>query len=108
MSYKLADSMQAPTPLDPRSSSCSPSISSASTARSGLHHYSDDHVLFCANIIGTVASSFTPMLSIIVLSAVSNMHLRLGLVCVFSMIFSASLAIATKARRIDIFAATAA
>jgi hypothetical protein len=76
--------------------------------RSGLHHYSNDHVLGVVNILGTVASSLTPMLSIIVLSFVTSMPARLGLVCAFTVAFSASLAIATKARRIEIFAATAA
>ena len=58
--------------------------------------------------IGTVFSSLVPLISIIIISYVTSMHARLGLVCVFTVMFSAALAVATKARRIEIFAATAA
>jgi hypothetical protein len=48
------------------------------------------------------------MVSIIVLYVVNNTSVRLGLVCAFTLIFSLVLALATEARRIEIFAATAA
>jgi hypothetical protein len=48
------------------------------------------------------------MISIVVLYVINSMRIRLGLVCVFTLIFSFVLALATKARRVEIFAATAA
>jgi len=48
------------------------------------------------------------MISIIILYIVHDIKVRLGLVCVFTFMFSLVLALATKARRIEIFAATAA
>jgi hypothetical protein len=48
------------------------------------------------------------MISIVVLYVVQSTSIRLALVCVFTLIFSSVLALATKARRVEIFAATAA
>jgi hypothetical protein len=59
-------------------------------------------------VLGTVVSALAPMFSIIALSFVTGMPARLGLVSAFTVVFAASLAVATKARRIEIFAATAA
>jgi hypothetical protein len=93
--------MQKPVPLDPE-------IQLGPENRSSLYYYSDEQVNGVIDIIGTVASSLTPMISIIVLYVIQSMRIRLGLVCVFTLIFSLVLALATKARRIEIFAATAA
>lgn len=59
-------------------------------------------------MLGTVFSSLAPLISIVVLSFVANERVRLGLICAFTALFCCSLAIATKARRVEIFAATAA
>ncbi|KUJ17056.1 uncharacterized protein LY89DRAFT_718744 [Mollisia scopiformis] len=76
--------------------------------RSNLHHYDDRRIEMVTNILGTVFSSFAPLLSIVVLSFVSNAKARLGLVCAFTILFTCCLAVATKARRVEIFAASAA
>lgn len=76
--------------------------------RSGLHYYDNRHIEAVTNILGTVLSSLAPLVSIVVLSFVVNGRARLGLVCAFTTLFCFSLAIATKARRVEIFAATAA
>ncbi|CZR66678.1 uncharacterized protein PAC_16579 [Phialocephala subalpina] len=76
--------------------------------RSNLHHYDDRHVQVITNVLGTMFSSFAPLLSIVVLSFVSSPKARLGLVCAFTILFSCCLAVATKARRVEIFAASAA
>jgi hypothetical protein len=76
--------------------------------RSDLHYYDDREIETVTNILGTIFSSLAPLVSIIVLSFVSSARVRLGLVCVFAFLFSGCLAIATKARRVEIFAATAA
>jgi hypothetical protein len=76
--------------------------------RSGLYYYSDAHIQRAIYILGTVASSLTPMVSIIALYFVRHLGARLGLVCAFTLMFALCLALATRARRIEIFAATAA
>jgi hypothetical protein len=76
--------------------------------RSNLHHYDDREIETVTNILGTMFSSLAPLVSIIVLSFIRSARVRLGLVCVFTFLFSGCLAIATKARRVEIFAATAA
>ena len=76
--------------------------------RSNLHHYDDGDIETVTNILGTVFSSLAPLVSIVVLSFVGNANARLGLVCAFTFIFAGCLAIATKARRVEVFAATAA
>ena len=48
------------------------------------------------------------MVSIIVLYLVTSTPAQLGLVCAFTLIFSLTLALTTRARRVEIFAATAA
>ncbi|KAH8760689.1 hypothetical protein BGZ57DRAFT_608889 [Hyaloscypha finlandica] len=90
-----------PAPLDPESQS-------GPGNKSSLYYYSDEHIHATIGVIGTVASSLAPMISIIVLYVIHSVKIRLGLVCVFTFIFSLVLALATKARRIEIFAATAA
>jgi len=75
---------------------------------SNLFHYSDSHVLGAIDILGTVVASMTPLVSIIVLYFVKNPGSRLAILCAFTLAFSMSLALVTKARRIEIFAATAA
>jgi hypothetical protein len=92
---------QKPVPLDPENQLGSENTSS-------LYHYSDEHVYRVIDVIGTVVASVTPVISIVVLYVVNSMRIRLGLVCIFTLIFSFVLALATKARRVEIFAATAA
>ncbi|KAE9366532.1 hypothetical protein N431DRAFT_495012 [Stipitochalara longipes BDJ] len=76
--------------------------------RSDWHHYDDRKIETVTNALGTMFSSLAPLISIVVLSFVSSLRIRLGLVCVFTFLFAGCLAIATKARRVEIFAATAA
>jgi hypothetical protein len=76
--------------------------------RSNLHYYDDRRIELVTNVVGIMFSSTAPLLSIVILSFVSNAHARLGLICAFTILFSACLAVATKARRVEIFAASAA
>ncbi|KUI62585.1 hypothetical protein VP1G_09710 [Cytospora mali] len=59
-------------------------------------------------IIGAISSAIVPMASIVTLFAINNQNVRVGLVCVFALVFCLLLSLLTKARRIEIFAATAA
>lgn len=76
--------------------------------RSNWHHYDDSKIERVTKVLGTIFSSLAPLVSIIVLSFINNLKIRLGLVCVFTFLFSGCLAIATQARRVEVFAATAA
>ncbi len=77
-------------------------------ADADLFHYDDDRLEVPATVISTVLASLLPTLSIVVLYIVHNMPARLALVAALTTIFSVGVAVLTKARRVDIFAATAA
>jgi hypothetical protein len=77
-------------------------------AENNLFRYSDAHLLGVIDIIGTVIASMTPLVSIIILYFVRNLGYRLAILCACTLAFSVSLALVTKARRIEVFAATAA
>ncbi len=76
--------------------------------QSNFHHYADAKVEAVTNVLGTMFSSLAPLISIIVLSFITSLKIRLGVVCIFTFLFAGCLAMATKARRVEIFAATAA
>ncbi|KAK7715210.1 hypothetical protein SLS64_003908 [Diaporthe eres] len=59
-------------------------------------------------VIGAMFSTVVPVASVVTLYAVQSMGLRVGLVCVFSLMFCLALSTLTKTRRIEVFAATAA
>ncbi|KAE8443529.1 hypothetical protein EG329_001769 [Mollisiaceae sp. DMI_Dod_QoI] len=90
-----------PLPIDP-------TLPPVGENRSSLQHYSDRQVAAVTNFLGTIFSSIAPLVSVVVLSFINNPRARLGLVCAFTILFTICLAIATKARRVEIFAATAA
>jgi hypothetical protein len=98
---QLTPNSKKPLPIDPED----PAIAEN---RSNLHHYDDHKIETVTNILGTIFSSLAPLVSIIALSFVSSARARIGLLCAFTFLFSGCLAIATKARRVEIFAATAA
>ncbi|KAK2604475.1 hypothetical protein N8I77_007402 [Diaporthe amygdali] len=73
-----------------------------------IYHYEKSLLFGAADIFTTVIASLLPMLSIIVLFFMSSNALKLVVITVFSACFSLALALTTNARRIEIFAATAA
>ena len=75
---------------------------------SGLSSYSDHAVTIGLDLFGTVISSLLPVGSIAVLYTVTAMSYRLGITAGFTAIFALALALATKSRRVEIFAATTA
>jgi hypothetical protein len=48
------------------------------------------------------------IISIVTLYVVTNNHVRLGLICIFTILFAFSIHIATSAGRAELFASTAA
>lgn len=74
----------------------------------GLSHYEDLRLNAISHFVGTMIASLLPAISIFVLYFVHNMLARLGAIMAFSALFSFTLAVFTTAKRIEIFAATAA
>jgi len=70
--------------------------------------YSDRKILRVANIFGSIISSGLLVGSILALYFVDNMLVRLGIVAAFTQVFSMVLILVTSARKVEIFAATAA
>ncbi|KAI9716455.1 MAG: hypothetical protein M1812_005350 [Candelaria pacifica] len=75
---------------------------------SGLANYQDTHMMTAANVISTILAAMLPTVCIFVLYFVKSPLARLGAIMGFSAAFSSTLAIFTKARRVEVFAATAA
>jgi len=73
----------------------------------GLHRYDDKRVHRIADVTATLLASSMPLISIFVLYSVHNMWIRLGMVAVFTMLLALAMAVLTKARAVEIFAATA-
>ncbi|KAI9764211.1 MAG: hypothetical protein M1840_008601 [Geoglossum simile] len=71
-------------------------------------NYSDTHVHRLMGVLGTIISSLLPISAIIVLYFVSSMTARLGITAAFTVVFSVFLTLGTQARRVEVFAATAA
>ncbi|KAH8776511.1 hypothetical protein F5883DRAFT_248746 [Diaporthe sp. PMI_573] len=74
----------------------------------GLYNYKESILSSTANIFTTVLASLLPLLSITVLYTIQSDTIKLGVIVIFSACFSLALALTTNARRIEIFAATAA
>ncbi|CZR68131.1 uncharacterized protein PAC_18030 [Phialocephala subalpina] len=73
-----------------------------------FYFYDEKTVLRLADIIGTIISALLPVVSVVVLYCVKNMRVRLGLVAVFTVLFSLVLSLIAPAKRVEVFAATAA
>ena len=65
-------------------------------------------IMRLTTFVALALSSMLPLSSIVALHAVKNVPGRLGIIAAFTVGFSFSLAIVTRARRIEIFAAAAA
>jgi len=70
--------------------------------------YSNKAILRVAAGLGSLLSSILLVVSILVLHFVTNMPVRLGLVAVFTTVFSLALMILTNARKVEVFAGTTA
>ncbi|KAK2607899.1 hypothetical protein N8I77_006542 [Diaporthe amygdali] len=74
----------------------------------GIYNYKESILSSAANVFTTVVASLLPLLSITVLYIIQSNTMKLGVIVAFSACFSLALALMTNARRIEIFAATAA
>ena len=75
---------------------------------SGIVEYPDTRLTTISNAVGVIFASLVPTISVLVLYFIKNMLVRIGLLVVFTAIFSAALALFTSARKIEIFSAIAA
>lgn len=80
----------------------------ASDTSSDVRAYSGDQIGRISKIIGAVASSFLSTLAILVLYFVERIIIRIGLVIIFTTLFSTALAVFTDGRKVEVFSATAA
>lgn len=76
--------------------------------QTGLGVFSDDRVRRTTRIVAVVLASILPVLSIVILYYVHPTNIRIGLIIVFSTLFSAVVALVSDARNSEIMAATAA
>ena len=77
-------------------------------AGGGIYQYRSTSIERLVRILTTVVASLLPMVSVVVLFIVSSDAVRLGMIAVFSALFSLSLVIMTTARAVEVFVATAA
>jgi uncharacterized protein DUF6594 len=73
-----------------------------------IRKYSGRRIRKAGNIAVAMLSSTLPTLVILVLYFVKRMIVRIGLVIVFTAVFSTALAVFTTASKVEIFSATAA
>ncbi|KAI1143084.1 hypothetical protein F5Y05DRAFT_142310 [Hypoxylon sp. FL0543] len=80
----------------------------ASELGDGLYTYEESLLASVVNTIATVVAALMPLLSIVILYFVNSDATKLGIIVVFSACFALVLAVMTNARKIEVFAATAA
>ncbi|KFY10220.1 hypothetical protein V491_07756, partial [Pseudogymnoascus sp. VKM F-3775] len=77
-------------------------------AGEGIYHYNESVLKATLSTLTTVVASVLPICSVLVQYFVESNSLRLGLIIIFSALFSLALAVMTSARKVEIFAATSA
>jgi hypothetical protein len=75
---------------------------------SGIYHYKELALESILGILVTVVASLLPICSVVALYIIQSNGVRLGIIAIFSACFALALALMTNARRIEVFAATAA
>lgn len=73
-----------------------------------VHLYSSSQYNGVNHVVGSLFGAVVPLTSMVILYLIQDMGLKLGLVCVFTIVFCLALSTLSKARRIEVFAATAA
>ncbi|KAL4791897.1 hypothetical protein BDV19DRAFT_284922 [Aspergillus venezuelensis] len=74
----------------------------------GTVYYDDEKIKRWTRIVSTIVSSVIPATSMIALYLVKNMIIRLVLIIIYNIAFSVILGFLTKARRVEVFAASTA
>ena len=76
--------------------------------QTGFTVLSDNRVRRTTRVVAVVLASILPVLSIVILYYVHSTNIRIGLIIVFSTLFSAVVALVSDARNVEVMAATAA
>ncbi|KAL1969630.1 hypothetical protein VTN77DRAFT_8183 [Rasamsonia byssochlamydoides] len=76
--------------------------------KSRIACYPDDKIQIALDALGTTVSCLMPITATVALYYIQSMAVRLGVTAIFTAVFSLALCLMTKARRVEIFAATAA
>ena len=74
----------------------------------GFTVFSDHRVRRTTKVVAVVLSSILPILSIVILYYVHSTNVHIGLIIVFSTLFSGVVALVSDARNVEVMAATAA
>ena len=74
----------------------------------GFTVFSDQRIRRTTRLFAVVLSSILPVLSIVILYYVHSTNVHIGLIIVFSTLFSAVVALVSDARNVEVMAATAA
>jgi len=77
-----------------------------SDLESGIVCYEDSELLHMASSVTTVVASILPILSTVILCYVQSLGLRLGVITIFTLLFSVCLNTFTEARSLDCFIAS--
>ncbi|KAG4221306.1 hypothetical protein PC116_g30218 [Phytophthora cactorum] len=83
-------------------------IADSNEVGEGIYTYKESLISSVIDIITTVVAAVLPLSSIVVLYLVKAESTRLGILIIFSACFALVLTLMTSARRIEVFAATAA
>lgn len=70
--------------------------------------FPDHRIRRITRVVAVVMSSILPILSIVILYFVQSINIRIGLIIIFSVLFSAVIALVSDARNAEVMAATAA
>ncbi|KAK9783475.1 hypothetical protein AB5N19_04365 [Seiridium cardinale] len=73
-----------------------------------VYNYSRHQVQAVNHVVGALFAAVLPLSSMVILYKVCDMNIKLALVCVFTVLFCLAMSIMSKARRIEVVAATAA
>lgn len=73
-----------------------------------IYEYKDNILVIIIRVATTVVASLLPVCSVIALYFIGNNTMRLGVVVVASAFLALALSLMTNARKVEVFAATAA
>lgn len=83
-------------------------LKASSTSSTEFTSYHDSSLYKLLSLLSTTIASVFPVLAIVLLHFVTKTSARLSIIATFTAMFSICLSLVTQARRVEIFAATAA
>jgi hypothetical protein len=83
-------------------------LSRCPNRRSDMLSVYEHSIAKCTYWITSIVASFVPVLSIVILYRIRSMEARLATIAVFNVLISVCMSVFAKARRVEVFAVTAA